>query len=472
MTSKNATALGMSAAAGLLFGLPALAIGPAGDDWFDAHPMYAFPWSYIMPHGRYWRPLWGMVCWIAGFAKERPIDVYHLAAVLGHVLSLVLLCILLLEHVRLGRLATLVIVGLVAVHPANAAAVWSVDTCHQTWSTAFGLWACLLALRGRQAVWLVPATISVLWKESGLAWFAAVPLLRLFLTRDAGSRLADQFGRERRWLLIGLLGGVTYLAVRMLLAGQVSLGDREGRYAFTPSPLIWLKNSVMLLGVALTPVDTVKILGLEHKLLRGVAPVLLALPAGILVVAGLWRKPRVPPLSIAFGSAFILAVMAPHIFISHVSELYAHPVTFALALVGAVLLVPRLSPTQFTRLALAGAFLAFFVVDVSKYTTMLATARSAEPFAESTNTLLGDSKGSAVCFVPDDQDQSVGGYSVFQMDVASASGWGKALVLKWGWNNYDAISVEYPSAPCPEQALRFHMSRDGALRPFGGSPRQ
>lgn len=469
MIPQRASVPWFSSALGFLFGLPAFAIGPAGDDWYYAAPLFAFPWKALVPQGIFWRPLDHIVYWLAGFAHGWHVEACHLAAVLGHAASLAALCVLLRE-IGISRVVTLIAAAFVAVHPANAAAVWSVDSNHQTWSTAFGLSACILAMRGRRWVWLVPAMIAALWKESGLAWFAAAPALRLTVGAYYNiepSGLVARVWTERRWLVLGLVGALAYLSARMLLAGQVMLGATEGRYAFSPNPLVWLRNAAMLLGVALIPVDTVAIFGIGHRLARGVAPAFLALPFGVMALFGLGRRRRVRPVCLLFGGLMLVAVMAPHLLIGHVSEMYAHPITFTLTVVASLLLGtswPKCS-TRLTQFAIALVLVAFVLVDLGKYREMLATARRAEIFAEQNRALLSPAQDRGVCFVPDDNQEWAGGYSVFQMDTASASGWGKAMVLQWGWGRYDAITVVASPAECTPGTLRLHLARDGTLRP-------
>jgi hypothetical protein len=253
----------------------------------------------------------------------------------------------------------------------------------------------------------------------------------------------------------------------MFLAGNVSLGATEGRYAFYPNPLVWLKNAAMLLSVAIIPVDTVAMFGNGHKLARGLAPAFLALPFGTVALLTFWQKPRARPVCLFFGALMVLAVMAPHLLIGHVSEMYAHPITFALAVVGALLLATRWPnrSTRLTQFAIASMLVAFIFVDLQKYREMLATGRRSETFAQQNREFLSPARDRGVCFLPDDHQEWAGGYSVFQMDTAAAAGWGKAMVLEWGWGSYDAITVARNLEECPAGALRLNLASDGSLRP-------
>jgi hypothetical protein len=453
----------------VLSGLPAFAIGPAGDDWFYARPLFAFPWEHLVPQGLFWRPLDHLVYWLTGFAPGWSVAACHLAAVLGHAVSLVALYRLLRQVGALDFVA-LVVVALVAVHPGNAAAVWSVDSNHQTWSTACGLYACLLALRGYRYLWLVPAVLAALWKESGLSWFAAAPMLRLMIASEGEiPGLLAALRREGTWLTLGSAGAVAYLSARGLLSSQASLGASAGRYAFSPNPLVWIRNAVSLLGVALLPVDAVAALGFRHNLVRGLTPALAALPLACVALIEVKRKMRLRPMSVLWGGLVLLAVLAPHIFIFHVSEMYVHPLTFSAAVVGFYLAGESIAawPRQTTLLLVALVAGAFLFVDYAKYREMLATGEQGHTFALRNRELLAGARDRGVCFVSDggNVDERHAGYSVFQMDVRSASGWGKALVLDWGWDRYDAISTVQSEKDCPSAGeLHVIIAADGTLR--------
>jgi hypothetical protein len=457
-----------AALVGLLFGLPSLAIGPAGDDWFYANPLFEFPWQHLVPFGTFWRPLDHIVYWLVGFAHGWHVQACHLAALLGHAASLALLCIL-LQEIGIGRLATLVAAFFVAVHPATTAAVWSVDSNNQTWSTAFGLFACLLALRKRNPSWVVAAMIAALWKESGVGWFAAVPTLRLMVSayREGVplSQLRARVWAERSWFAAGLAGAAVYFSARFALVGQVSLGASGGRYALSHNPLVWVKNAALLLGVVVVPANTVSILGRAHRVAAGLAPALLALPFLVLAARELARNTIRRALWPWLTCMVLLSVMAPHIFISHVSEMHAHPLAFATAVPLCLLLAkrPHMS-VRSTILLLVPVLLALLFVDVSKYREMLATGRLGKTFARQNSASLERYRANGICFLREDGDQWGGGYSVYQMDAGLAAGWGKAMVLDWGWDKYDAIVVDRLPTECPANLPRFRVGRDGSLR--------
>jgi hypothetical protein len=456
-----------AALVGLLFGLPCLAIGPAGDDWFTAHPWLTFPWPYLVPQGAFWRPLEHVVYWLGGLVLAWHIHVCHLAAIFGHVASVAVLC-LLLEGMGVVRLVAFLAAGLVALHPATAAAVWSVDSNLQTWSTAFGLLACLLALRGQKWSWLVAAIVASLWKESGTAWFVAVPMLRLTTETRRGigpQKLRAGLRASRGWFATGLLGATVYFAARFALSGHLSLGAGGGRYAFGLDPLVWTNNAALLLGAVVVPADTVAILGRAHSLVAGLAPALLAVPFLAVVLRKLARSVVGRAVWPWLAFLMLLAVTAPHIFIGHVSEMYAHPLVLAITVPTCLLLAEqqRISARS-ASLLLVPLLLAFLIVDVSKYREMLATGRLGEVFARQNRAVAEPYRKSGVCFVPDDRGDWGRGYSVFQLDTAPAAGWGKAMVLEWGWDNYDKVVVDGLPSRCSPKLPRLRVGRDGLAR--------
>jgi hypothetical protein len=311
-----------------------------------------------------------------------------------------------------------------------------------------------------------------MWKESGLAWFAAAPMLRLMTISDGKpSDLLADLGRERTWLTLGPAGAVAYLSARWLFSAQVSLGGSVGRYAFSLNPLVWLRNAASLLGVAVFPIDAVAALGLRHDLVRGLTPALAALPIAWIALIELKRKVQLRPVSALWGGLALLAVMAPHIFIFHVSEMYVHPLTFSVAVVGCYLAGDGFAsrPRRPILLLLAAATAAFLFVDYAKYREMLATGEQGHAFMLRNRGLLAGSREHGVCFVGGGEyaDEKHEGYSVFQMDARSAAGWGKAMVLDWGWDRYDAIATVQNESDCHiAGALHVRIAADGTLRPI------
>jgi hypothetical protein len=115
-------------------------------------------------------------------------------------------------------------------------------------------------------------------------------------------------------------------------------------------------------------------------------------------------------------------------------------------------------------LLLVSLLLAFLIVDVSKYREMLATGRLGEVFARQNRAVAEPYRKSGVCFVPDDRGDWGRGYSVFQLETAPASGWGKAMVLEWGWDNYDKVVVDGLPSRCSPELPRLRVGRDGLAR--------
>jgi hypothetical protein len=295
-------------------------------------------------------------------------------------------------------------------------------------------------------------------------------MLRLMIASDGKpSSLLASLRSERTWLALGLAGAVAYLSARGLLSSQVSLGASTGRYAFSLNPLVWIRNAGSLLGVAVLPVDAVAALGLKQDLVRGLTPALAALPLACVALVELKRKMELRPMSVLWGGLVLLAVMAPHIFIFHVSEMYLHPLTFSVAVVVFYLVGQGIAsrPRRSILLLLVPLTAAFLFVDYAKYREMLATGEQGHAFALRNRGLLAGAREHGVCFVSDGRnaDERHEGYSVFQMDMRSAAGWGKALVLDWGWDRYEAIATVQSEKDCPSAGeLCMRIAADGTLQ--------
>jgi hypothetical protein len=218
----------------------------------------------------------------------------------------------------------------------------------------------------------------------------------------------------------------------------------------------------MLLGVVVVPADTVAILGKAHSLVAGIAPALLAVPFLAVVLRQLGKSVIGRAVWPWLAFLMLLAVMAPHIFIGHVSEMYAHPLVLATAVPLCLLLARR--SARSTVLLLVPLLLAFVFVDVSKYREMLTTGNLGEAFARQNRGVAEPYRKSGVCLVPDDRGGWGQYYSVFQLEMVPASGWGKAMVLEWGWDNYDKVVVDNLPSACPRELPRLPVGLDGLLR--------
>ncbi len=390
---------------GLTISVPAFLILPGADDWTTSVPIPDWEWSNLLP-GLFWRPFEQLMRGpiLGNFPVLYPL-LPHLAAVFGHLLSGWLVFLLVgkllngcLTHCAVGGPSTaqdtlaadqespmaagswnpaIMAALLLLVMPGGMAAVWSLDSMVQTWSTACGLYALYLVLRAGEGgdrgtggnrgkhrwLWVIPCWGAVLFKESGISWFVVAPLFWLF-SRTAPFRSHPRFGSFKIFgglFRVGVGAILVYFVLRFSLSGVFGLGSEAGnRYAVHWDVVKWFVHGLMLLGVAALPVDTVALFGREPDYWRAVVTLLPAVPLFFLLGWALFRMIRgasagrrkregeweswgkawrrawaLEPtlfLPIVCVAAILAVLAAPHVPMGSVSEMYSHPLIAVLAL--------------------------------------------------------------------------------------------------------------------------------------------
>lgn len=408
--------------------LPALLVQPSGDDWGTSSPLFTLHWGSLRPH-LMWRPIEPVLRWLIGLA---PGTLYpgasHIFVVAGHAMT-GWFAYRLLREAKVSYWTAGLATAAAMILPGAGAAVWSVDSAIQTWSSGCGLWAVFLLMTSRRrrwpVAWLAPAALSMVWKESGTAWPVAGPLLAALLA--SWSQPVD-WRRTGRSLILGLGLLACYLVLRTVLAQTSGLGADGGRYSLSLSPLVLGRNLGILGVAAFLPVDTVALLGEPRNLGLAVVTALLGVPMLVFCVLA-WAR-LTTGLRTLLATAVILVVAGPHLVLGHVSEMYAHPIIVAATLV----FTPALCQFGGRRWLLAAAVLCMFfgslISDAHKLAVMIATGHGARQIGTAI-AAEHPQPPRLMCAV---QPATVkAGYSVFQMSPGLASGWGASALQAWGW---------------------------------------
>lgn len=451
----------------LLISLPSFWVYPSLDNWSSSRPMTNVSWDILMPR-LFWRPLEMVNLALVGALPFLYPWYLHLLAALGHGAS-GLAVHQLARRAGAGPTAAACATSLFLVSPAVGAAVWNVHGVTQTWSTAFGLgsaWAYVTFRDGwAGASWIGLAALAALWKESGLAFFVAVPVLGE-LARLSGGRGEGNIPSRRvvAGILMGLAGIGVYLLVRRALAPGASLGLPRGPYALQADPLLWGRNLLMLLGVSLTTIDTVALFGFPRRPMWALASLAAGLPLlGVLVVSMLrsWGLERW-----RLAALGVLAVSAVYLPMGHVSEKYAHPLVAVLAilLAGGAATATHGLPRRSLTGALALFLISAAAVDVHKLTEMIRTGRGAEAVAGRIAAQTVGEPPVRVCVVAVGRENARV-YSIFQGEPGPASGWGLAVLPRWNWRFPRSVSRADKREDCSaDRDALWTVSVDGEVR--------
>ncbi len=486
--SLRASDAALMACAFLAVALPAFWVLPAIDDFGAVLPIFHFSWKILLPGGEMglrWLPFRSLLRLLTGQLPEFSLALHHLTVVLGHGLSAVLVYYL---ARRMGAKSRAAVWGTVlfTIGPAVAAAVWSLDSAIQTMSTALGLAATAVYLHPRRRVavtgWLLLSALSVLWKESGIAWFLATPTLGALVRIHevpawASDERVSRLWKEMAWAWgYGMLGIGMYFAVRFGLAHSLALGAKHGRYDLTVDPLIWARNLVMLLGVSITTTDTLALFGHPSRVVIAALSTFLGLPLlGITIYQAVKKWSRTTWL-LAFVAVGLVA--GPHLLLRHVSEMYAHPVVAVIVIICATLFNNFDGRTRvLSRVALGAFLLASIGVDAHKWWGIERTGMGARLVGERIAAQTTGPRPEVVCTIMDWTKQEIKGYSVFEFPPGPAATRGRAVWPLWGWKAPGRIVVASKRQDCPAgvQAV-WVIGLEGGIRvypgPASGAPSQ
>ncbi len=462
--------------------VPAFWVLPAIDDFGAVQPIFHFSWHILLPGaeiGFRWLPFRNLLRLLTGEFPQYNLAIHHLTVILGHGLSAALVYYLAKRMGATVKVAAWACV-IFLVTPAVAAAVWSLDSAIQTMSTAFGLAATAVYLLPKRRVaiagWLALSAISVLWKESGIAWFLATPALGAMIRihdlnsgggskTDAGRRIWKNMGLA--WCY-GILGIAIYFAVRFGLTHSLALGAKHGRYDLAIDPLIWARNLVMLLGVSTTTTDTLALFGHPSRIGLAVVSTVLGLPLLGITIYRVVKEWPIATWILAFVAVGLVA--GPHLLLGHVSEMYAHPVVATLV----IILAPLFNGFHERHSALLAVALGTFLmasvgVDFHKWRGIERTGMDARLVGERIAAQTIGARPKFVCTVINWKRRQIKGYSVFEFPAGPAATGGRAVWPLWGWKTPARIVVVSNRRDCPvESQAVWRISLSGAVRVYPG----
>ena len=249
----------------VVFGL-LIPLLPFQDDLYYISPVSLFDPAGLLPGLSYWRPFDYLFRVLLGFIPVAYPLLNHLVVVIGHIGSIYLIHRILVKQLGLNEKDVFFPCLFFLIVPAVFVAVASIDSLNQVWSAFFGLLAVSLLVSRpcpRQfALALLCCIASVFWKESGIVFFIAAPLLA-FLLRYAVQGTTEikpemlTIKRLLIYLVIGLAFCLLYFGLRFLLTGSLTLGEDSGRYALSLSPISVLRNALLLFAINFSALDSI-----------------------------------------------------------------------------------------------------------------------------------------------------------------------------------------------------------------------
>jgi len=471
-------------AAWALMTLPAFGVMPATDDWSASAPIASFSWHRMLPGAGRWLPF-DHIFRVVAFWFPYP-GYAHATNALGHLAAIGLVGILARECGGSHRTALFGALAY-AITPAVGATVWSIDGENQIWSNVFGLLsATILICDGRRtkrayAGWLILAMVSVLWNEGGIAWFAAAPLLKAFARttgairggvnsstlpiKQAAGGMRQIYLRCRAELALGFLGVSAYFVARFLLLGKVELGTPGARYGVGLDPISMTAHAVMIIGTALSTIDTLALLSIRPTRWLAVLTLAMGLPLLGLLVWCAKKSWNIYQWLLA-GSVSI-AVVAPFCVMGHVSEMYGQRAAAVLAIllpsvVSGLDYIPAW--LRWRQVSAALALLACMIGNTHKLVSMIRLGETSVAVGQIVAREVGPNVPDSICSVC---EQGVGrsGYSVFEAPPGSASLCGVAAKMQWGKGRQVAFHLVSSADRCPHSdSIAIAVSLSGQVK--------
>jgi hypothetical protein len=336
-----------------------------------------------------------------------------------------------------------------AFSSAVVSALVNTDTVNQVWCVFWGLCGTYRLLSPRGGCFPVSAAaaffLSIMTKESGVAWLAAAPLLDYVRTRD--------FRMLFRRALVGAAVLAVYFALRFLLQGHLVLSEEE-YYTISFDPVKVMYNFAVGAAMGCSAVDGLAFF--TGKYLLFAFSLLLSLGGWALLLSAAFRSDVRDNLRrAAVGALIVLAFVAPHCFFRyfHPAELHFYSVVTGVALAfGCMRFAAESSRLFYSGVVCTLLLFASGWAD-KIYEIYGRSERLRAVMAQISDT--GVPLDSPVAFVVGDEPH-VRPYSVFSQPVIHGLGMNAALDSLNGWKKAKAVAVvpgEVPSLPAGTRVI-------------------
>ena len=418
-----------------VFVLTTFSIFPLDDDWiYYTSPNTTFSIDDLLPTESFWRPFDVIFGYLIGkFPYAFPV-VNHIAVAFAHVLSAKLIekITKLMGYSKSARIFS---VAFFLFSPAIWATLVSPDGLNQAFSLLFGVVSCFCFLNNRKVLYIIFVVLAMLWKESGVSFFAVAPLLGVVnnIHCDNTSEIKKAVLFLIKYALLAIFVIMLYFSFRFALAGSIQLGHSDGRYSVSILSLNTAKNTVILVLFASTFMDTISVfLGAITDL-----PFVITFPLNIvflfMMCIALFRNAGKSVIIKYILFLVIMFVLAfPQAIIVSVGELHAYPVLFGVGLLyGCIYDNICTNKTLVTNALLVCSSVCFLMVGAHKLDMIYKYSAETKEF---TKRLYeeGARDCESICIITTPIEA---GYSVFYQPPIVGAGYGNCLKLYNGWKN-------------------------------------
>ena len=424
--------------------LVAFPILPSGDDWGGIGPIDTFTTDLLLPdqNSFFWRPFDKILRHLLIYGGD--LWKFHSFVLFGHLLTVIVLFNT-LQKLNRYTISNFIFAMFFSISPSITAAIWSYDSITQVYCTLFGVIAARVYLaNGVHYTFLsyLLIIVAIFWKESGLGWAFFVPCLGYLKSTGRNTNFHNEnLQKLVKQIVVSVILVSLYLILRLMLnEGDIS-GGYSDRYTVNLSLFTLTKNFLMLLGASIIPVDTLEIIS-ERQFTNSI----LVIGAFVLFFSNVYKiesrrkleNGNLLPLLLASSALFCM--LAPHIILSKVSEMYVYTILAACILLASILTDGVLSVTKNNVRLLGAAFLlvcAFVNVSYNKWINMYDTGLRASAIGAAIAEKSNIKSGESVCIINGFEHSALpnGGspYSVFLMTTEIAADYGRSFLGSTGW---------------------------------------
>ena len=413
-------------------------IMPFHDDWwYLTAPNVDFTWRDLLPEKSFWRPFDALFGGFLGMFPSCFPWANKVAIVSAHVMNVWMMDRVLCQFRKNDSMSTgqrFLALSIMAFSSAAVSALVNTDTINQVWSVTLGLYGTLLMLNDSGRIYAISGVIcffvSILIKESGVAWLAVAPLLDYIRARDFKVLLCRAFAGT---VILGV-----YFVMRFALQGSLVLSGDE-YYAISFEPVKVVYNFIVGTVMGWSAVDGLAFFTGKYMLF-GMTVLLSLVGWLLLVMAAIQSDVRENMRRIFIGLIMILAFAAPHCFFKyfHPAELHLYSVVTGVSLlVGCMRFADRQRKGVFMGalclLVLFGLGWGDKITEIYGRSEKLRVVM--DKIAET-----GANLEVPVAFVVE-KERSLRCYSVFSQSVVHGFGENTALKSLNGWRETKAIVV-------------------------------
>lgn len=427
-------------------------LGAFGDDWYyKTTPNVRFEFSQLLPDGTaFWRPLDVLFGALLGLCPNLFPLLNHVLVAFGHVLGCVFLYFILKDHFQMKALPIYGALLIFMFGSGNFAAVASVDSLNQVWSSTFGIAAFLFYIKRYNGgsflnliMYYLFCILSLFTKESGIMWGFLIPVLCIL---PEICSFGDIFGKHKfvRYEIAFAVICVLYFAARIGLSRQGAVADAD--YSVSLSVAGIFRGFAMMIAGSVVSVDTVALFVRPQDMALVSLTVILNIPWMITMVSLFIRKlcDKKKVLSFLILLLCSLAAMLPNA-VTTVGEMHCYVFTFFLSLIVAMMLENSEALLE-VKVAFVASLCMFLVscgfVGVHKWKCLDESAKNSYTVLNQIQERYADKEPPenvlVVCVLDGDE-----GYSIYSQPVANGSYYGFASKSLWDWEYPKRIKAVY-----------------------------